>query len=276
MLERKERIDLARSFPCLTVLQSLYHKLPGLQYLFRKPNSKRTNACLEKEHGTLLPSLSPTRDCEPIPNLLPHLESLMLSRLVGLLILFGLPSVVVPLSFIRSPLRRALSISPFIPLLAPKLASGAPLCDPNLTTLTTGPRTVTLLGSAHISSLSAELARSLVLASKPDSVFVELDAKRVRNVPLSGVVSSSASAEQGSPPLQSRASQGLTNLLGKILGKAISSMYKSLDSSGFSSGAEVRPYKRRVGGVATTTRLRKTCSVSAPSGADRQVGELWS
>ena len=97
------------------------------------------------------------------------------------------------------------------------------------------------MGSAHISSLSASLASNLVTSSQPDAVFVELDAKRVRNfrAPQSSVALFAESRVAGSEAAASGPRfPNLTAVLGNLLGRAISSMYKSLDSSGFASGSE--------------------------------------
>jgi hypothetical protein len=70
------------------------------------------------------------------------------------------------------------------------------LCDPSVSTWirtydddsssSARRRTVHIIGTAHISSSSAELAGHLVKELKPDVVFVELDAKRVsRAIPAS-------------------------------------------------------------------------------------------
>ena len=79
---------------------------------------------------------------------------------------------------------------------APSTASNnALLCDPSVSTWIrtydddslARRRTVHLLGTAHISSSSAELAGRLVKELRPDVVFVELDEKRVaRAIPASG------------------------------------------------------------------------------------------
>ena len=55
------------------------------------------------------------------------------------------------------------------------------LCDPSVSTWRNpnNGRVVHLLGTAHISSASAEVAGRLVRDTKPSAVFVELDAKRV-------------------------------------------------------------------------------------------------
>lgn len=56
------------------------------------------------------------------------------------------------------------------------------LCDPSVSVFKhpNKQRTVYLLGTAHISSKSAEAAAQLVRDMKPKAVFVELDAKRVK------------------------------------------------------------------------------------------------
>lgn len=59
--------------------------------------------------------------------------------------------------------------------------SSSILCDPSVSIFQhpTKKRTVYLLGTAHISSNSAEAAATLVREMKPKAVFIELDAKRV-------------------------------------------------------------------------------------------------
>ena len=63
----------------------------------------------------------------------------------------------------------------------PDIASNI-LCDPSVSVFKhpNKQRTVYLLGTAHISSKSAEAAAQLVRDMKPKAVFVELDAKRVK------------------------------------------------------------------------------------------------
>lgn len=55
----------------------------------------------------------------------------------------------------------------------------ASLCDPTVSIWERNGRTIYLLGTAHISEKSAELAGQLVRDSHPDAVFVELDFKRI-------------------------------------------------------------------------------------------------
>jgi hypothetical protein len=75
------------------------------------------------------------------------------------------------------------------------------LCDPTVSVwqiggTTSAPgRTIVLLGTAHISQLSAELAGTLVREIRPDAVFVELDLKRVARIGTSGGGTTTAAAK---------------------------------------------------------------------------------
>lgn len=62
---------------------------------------------------------------------------------------------------------------------APLVVSTAATCDPTVSCWTRDNRLVYILGTAHISSASADLAGQLVKDAHPDAVFVELDLKRV-------------------------------------------------------------------------------------------------
>lgn len=53
------------------------------------------------------------------------------------------------------------------------------LCDPTVSILQRGSRKLYLLGTAHISAESAQVAGRLVRQVRPNAVFVELDAKRI-------------------------------------------------------------------------------------------------
>lgn len=53
------------------------------------------------------------------------------------------------------------------------------VCDPDVFVLRKGKRVVYILGTVHISSVSADLSRQLVRETKPGAVFVELDMKRL-------------------------------------------------------------------------------------------------
>jgi hypothetical protein len=56
------------------------------------------------------------------------------------------------------------------------------LCDPSVSTFRKNGRIIHILGTAHISSVSADVAGQLVREVKPSAVFVELDAKRVARI----------------------------------------------------------------------------------------------
>jgi hypothetical protein len=154
------------------------------------------------------------------------------------------------------------------------------LCDPSVSTWVktdaTNMRTIHILGTAHISSASAELAGTMVRELKPDVVFVELDAKRVaRAIPggvsrsdsaSSGSVSSatavsSASTSQTTAPTPPTSTGSITstpnntpdatttsnpfdvqaklvNVGSKYVGDAVKGMYGKLESEGFKAGDE--------------------------------------
>lgn len=63
--------------------------------------------------------------------------------------------------------------------IAVDIPSSTALCDPTVSIYERNGRLIYLLGTAHISSVSAELAGKLVRDTHPDAVFVELDLKRI-------------------------------------------------------------------------------------------------
>jgi pheromone shutdown protein TraB len=48
-------------------------------------------------------------------------------------------------------------------------------------------RLLYVLGTAHISDVSAQLAQQLIRDVKPDAVFIELDLKRVGGLPFNKI-----------------------------------------------------------------------------------------
>jgi hypothetical protein len=64
----------------------------------------------------------------------------------------------------------------------------AALCDPSVSVWTKDGRTVYLVGTAHISAQSAMLAGDVIKDTKPEAVFVELDAKRIGAAGARGIV----------------------------------------------------------------------------------------
>jgi len=157
------------------------------------------------------------------------------------------------------------------------------LCDPSVSIWTkTLPNTqqeriIYLLGTAHISTSSADLAGELVRSIKPDAVFVELDAKRVggggnvrvepvpsnslssstddtpmprRLAPSSSsssfeISSSTSAQQQQQPAAEAQSKRSPFDIKGKILdagsrmvGDSIKGLYKKLGAEGFNPGEE--------------------------------------
>lgn len=147
------------------------------------------------------------------------------------------------------------------------------VCDTAVTVWTNpeNGRRVYILGTAHISSQSANVAGKLVRDVKPDAVFVELDAKRVGRagsivtpttsaasnaVPGSAMLSTAppvatAVDQQQEAAVQEQQQSRPSSLLPKFdirqralqagsaaVGGAIKGMYSKLNSSGFNAGEE--------------------------------------
>jgi hypothetical protein len=144
------------------------------------------------------------------------------------------------------------------------------LCDPAVSTWVKNDRTIHILGTAHISSSSAELAGKMVREIKPNVVFVELDAKRVSRAGIGGsssntnAVSASESSSSvtaitagtettaaptstssvistpsiDTPKRNMQISNPLVNVGSKYVGNAVKGMYGKLESEGFKAGDE--------------------------------------
>ena len=155
------------------------------------------------------------------------------------------------------------------------LVSSKSVCDATVSTWKKDGRLIYLLGTAHISSISAELAAKLVQDTVPKGVFIELDPKRVsgsgalakkfqgdENTPapareskiivpeisqLPGgggmtLVSGEASTELPVPPPQptkkKESFNPVMNAASAAVGKQLKGFYSRLDSAGFDSGDE--------------------------------------
>lgn len=66
----------------------------------------------------------------------------------------------------------------------PKIKTSDSICDQAVSILRKKNRLVYVLGTAHISDVSAQLASQLIKDVKPDAVFIELDLKRVGGLPF--------------------------------------------------------------------------------------------
>lgn len=155
----------------------------------------------------------------------------------------------------------------------PAVVSSRSVCDPTVSVWSKNGRIIYLLGTAHISSTSAELAGQLVRDTNPKGVFIELDPKRVSGngtlaqkfqgddttpapskeskiiVPQISVASSdggmalassSGLAEAGALTAKTKkeANNPIMKAATAAVGKQIKGLYSRLDSAGFDSGEE--------------------------------------
>lgn len=124
-------------------------------------------------------------------------------------------------------------------------ASCAAVCDPTVFSLTKGDRTLHIVGTAHISSESADLAGRLVRETAPDAVFVELDAIRVSRAFKGGIPPPGIQvAVQDSRGKLQIAVTRKPGFFGRMLVKLFNAasnppMYRKLERAGISVGEEV-------------------------------------
>lgn len=160
-----------------------------------------------------------------------------------------------------------------------KIAADIYLCDASVSTWKNSQngRIIHLIGTAHISSSSAQLAGNVVREVRPDAVFVELDAKRVaRAVPSAekspadasaveannssppsndpsgtnavksnAVTASSMNAVEGNPQQDRLRKANPFDIKERVMragsamvGDAIKGLYKKLETEGFNAGEE--------------------------------------
>jgi len=119
------------------------------------------------------------------------------------------------------------------------------VCDPTVRSFSKGTRVLHIVGTAHISSESADLAGRLVHEAKPDAVFVELDATRLSRAFAGGIpppgVHIAIQDESGNLRLGVTQKMGIADrLLIKFINAASNpSMYRKLEMSGIPVGEEV-------------------------------------
>ena len=155
------------------------------------------------------------------------------------------------------------------------LVSSKSVCDATVSTWSKNGRIIYLLGTAHISSTSAELAGKLVQDTNPKGVFIELDPKRVSGTgalaqkfkgdestpappkdskiivpqisqaPGDGgltLVSAEPSPELATPsPPPAKKKESFNPVMQAAtvaVGKQLKGLYSRLDSAGFDSGEE--------------------------------------
>jgi len=123
------------------------------------------------------------------------------------------------------------------------------ICDPTVLMFKKGNRILYIIGTAHISSASADLSRQLVREVEPDAVFIELDLKRIGRAFKAGRPSPGINIgyqnERGELKIGTVAeapTTGPSAIIYKMLSKGADllgkSIYKKLESSGFVPGAE--------------------------------------
>jgi len=106
-----------------------------------------------------------------------------------------------------------------------------------------------LIGTAHISNSSAQLASQVIDNVGPDVIMVELDAKRIGAVSTSGADNRTGDGDESQVKEKPTLLQKLKNaftaishpkqlIFGAIIGKLISRMYQGMGDEGFTVGGE--------------------------------------
>ena len=131
-------------------------------------------------------------------------------------------------------------------------AAAPPLCDEAVSALANGKSTVYLVGTAHVSDVSARLVAETIDAVRPTLVMVELDGKRVQGF-----------GGEAPGPAKPLAPAPVGQRLGAfVVGTVLRSLYKSLERLGLDTGQEF------------AVALRKARSAGVPVLlADRDVDE---
>jgi pheromone shutdown protein TraB len=131
-------------------------------------------------------------------------------------------------------------------------AAAPPLCDEAVSALANGKSTVYLVGTAHVSDVSARLVAETIDAVRPTLVMVELDGKRVQG--FGGEAPGPATPLAPAPVGQ--------RIGAFVVGTVLRSLYKSLERLGLDTGQEF------------AVALRKARSAGVPVLlADRDVDE---
>ena len=134
------------------------------------------------------------------------------------------------------------------------------ICDPTVESYRKGASEIHIVGTAHISSISARLSREVVREARPEAVFIELDLQRISRAfrngkidkPITVVFFTEEKPDGGgrvmlqSAILAPQDLQKNTGWIGRLLGKIVSNpiqdFYESLESQGITPGEEVSFY----------------------------------
>lgn len=99
-----------------------------------------------------------------------------------------------------------------------------PLCDQDVSLLTTGDKRIVLVGTAHISEESAILVRQVIRSVQPDTVMVELDQRRANTLMYKAKLRRIGELSSQTSPAEPQ-TRG-------------AAFYRSLEEKGFPAGGE--------------------------------------
>lgn len=147
-----------------------------------------------------------------------------------------------------------------LPVTSSNRAVKSAICDPTVESYRKGASEIHIVGTAHISSISARLSREVVREARPEAVFIELDLQRISRAfrngkidkPITVVFFTEEKPDGGgrvmlqSAILAPQDLQKNTGWIGRLLGKIVSNpiqdFYESLESQGITPGEEVSVY----------------------------------
>lgn len=131
----------------------------------------------------------------------------------------------------------------------------AAICDPTIESYQKGSSKIHIVGTAHVSSVSAKLSGAVVREVKPAAVFIELDPQRINRAFRNGRITQAVNIvffteSKGFVTMRmaklfpqdfEKKSKGLFRVLGKMkVQNPIQDMYEGLEAQGITPGEEVR------------------------------------
>jgi hypothetical protein len=135
------------------------------------------------------------------------------------------------------------------------LSKAAAICDPTIESYQKGSNKIHIIGTAHISSVSAQLAGAAVKEIKPTAVFIELDPQRINRAFRNGRITQAVnivyfSESKGQVTMRTatlfpqdfekKKSKGLFQVFDKLrVQNPIQEMYEGLEAQGITPGEEV-------------------------------------
>jgi hypothetical protein len=136
------------------------------------------------------------------------------------------------------------------------LSKAAAICDPTIESYQKGSNKIHIIGTAHVSSVSAQLAGSAVKEIKPTAVFIELDPQRIDRAFRNGRITQSCnivyfSESKGGQvtmrtatlfpqDFEKKKSKGLFKVFEKLrVQNPIQEMYEGFEAQGITPGEEV-------------------------------------